>query len=141
MYRSNVLVCGGTGCTSSNSLTIVHKQAECLDEEVEPLEGLINASGTEDDDAIVGRNAQLSASLLLVLGMEKSSRYDIGNHLDGMLADESTTECSLPHPLTDSYEREWCSVVGLKLTLKNAPREIARVRSYQLRTGVTVFRI
>ena len=31
MYRSNVLVCGGTGCTSSNSLTIVHK----LKEEIE----------------------------------------------------------------------------------------------------------
>ena len=31
MYRSNVLVCGGTGCTSSNSLTIVHK----LQEEIE----------------------------------------------------------------------------------------------------------
>ena len=33
MYRSNVLVCGGTGCTSSNSLTIVHK----LQEEIERL--------------------------------------------------------------------------------------------------------
>ncbi len=33
MYRSNVLVCGGTGCTSSNSLTIVHK----LKEEIERL--------------------------------------------------------------------------------------------------------
>ena len=31
MYRSNVLVCGGTGCTSSNSLTIVNK----LKEEIE----------------------------------------------------------------------------------------------------------
>ena len=28
MYRSNVLVCGGTGCTSSNSLTIVEKLKE-----------------------------------------------------------------------------------------------------------------
>ncbi|MED9969184.1 MAG: NADH-quinone oxidoreductase subunit NuoF [Ruminococcus sp.] len=28
MYRSNVLVCGGTGCTSSNSLTIVNKLKE-----------------------------------------------------------------------------------------------------------------
>ena len=28
MYRSNVLVCGGTGCTSSNSLTIVNKLRE-----------------------------------------------------------------------------------------------------------------
>ena len=37
MYRSNVLVCGGTGCTSSNSLTIVHK----LQEEIERL-GLQN---------------------------------------------------------------------------------------------------
>ena len=31
MFRSNVLVCGGTGCTSSNSLTIVNK----LKEEIE----------------------------------------------------------------------------------------------------------
>ena len=30
MYRSNVLVCGGTGCTSSNSLKIV----EILKEEI-----------------------------------------------------------------------------------------------------------
>lgn len=28
MYRSNVLVCGGTGCTSSNSLEIVEKLKE-----------------------------------------------------------------------------------------------------------------
>ena len=32
MYRSNVLVCGGTGCTSSNSLTIVHKLQEEMGE-------------------------------------------------------------------------------------------------------------
>ena len=31
MYRSNVLVCGGTGCTSSNSLKIV----EVLKEELQ----------------------------------------------------------------------------------------------------------
>ena len=37
MYRSNVLVCGGTGCTSSNSLTIVNK----LKEEIE-RQGLSN---------------------------------------------------------------------------------------------------
>ena len=30
MYRSNVLVCGGTGCTSSNSLKIVDKLNEEL---------------------------------------------------------------------------------------------------------------
>ena len=39
MYRSNVLVCGGTGCTSSNSLKIVEKlkeelKAKGLDKEV-----------------------------------------------------------------------------------------------------------
>ncbi len=39
MYRSNVLVCGGTGCTSSNSLKIVDKlkeelKAKGLDKEV-----------------------------------------------------------------------------------------------------------
>ncbi len=39
MYRSNVLVCGGTGCTSSNSLQIVEKlkeelKAKGLDKEV-----------------------------------------------------------------------------------------------------------
>ena len=28
MYRSNVLVCGGTGCTSSNSLQIAEKLKE-----------------------------------------------------------------------------------------------------------------
>ena len=28
MYRSNVLVCGGTGCTSSDSLKIVEKLKE-----------------------------------------------------------------------------------------------------------------
>ena len=36
MYRSNVLVCGGTGCTSSNSLTIVNK----LKEEIEKVEDI-----------------------------------------------------------------------------------------------------
>ena len=30
MYRSNVLVCGGTGCTSSNSLQIAEKLKEEL---------------------------------------------------------------------------------------------------------------
>ena len=30
MYRSNVLVCGGTGCTSSNSLKIAEKLKEEL---------------------------------------------------------------------------------------------------------------
>ena len=28
MYRSHVLVCGGTGCTSSNSLKIIDKLEE-----------------------------------------------------------------------------------------------------------------
>ena len=28
MYRSNVLVCGGTGCTSSNSELIIEKLKE-----------------------------------------------------------------------------------------------------------------
>ena len=32
MFRSNVLVCGGTGCTSSNSEQIIEK----LQEEIKP---------------------------------------------------------------------------------------------------------
>ncbi len=32
MYRSNVLVCGGTGCTSSNSELIIQR----LKEEIKP---------------------------------------------------------------------------------------------------------
>ena len=41
-YRKQVLVCGGTGCTSSNSLTIM-----------EELEMLIRTSGMQDDIKIV----------------------------------------------------------------------------------------
>ena len=30
MFRSNVLVCGGTGCTSSNSEQIIERLKDCL---------------------------------------------------------------------------------------------------------------
>ena len=44
MYRSNILVCGGTGCTSSNSLKIV----EVLEEEIKKngLEKEVNVTTT-----------------------------------------------------------------------------------------------
>ena len=53
MFRSNVLVCGGTGCTSSNSEKIIEK----LHEE-------INAKGLEKEVNVVrtgcfGRSARL----------------------------------------------------------------------------------
>ena len=44
MYRSNVLVCGGTGCTSSNSLKIVEKLKEEL--KAKGLENEVNVITT-----------------------------------------------------------------------------------------------
>ena len=42
MYRSHVLVCGGTGCTSSNSAAII----EALEKEIE-------AKGLKDEVKVI----------------------------------------------------------------------------------------
>ena len=53
MYRSHVLVCGGTGCTSSNSTAII----EALEKEIADIESTLS------DPSIYSKDPSRAAAL------------------------------------------------------------------------------
>ena len=70
MYRSNVLVCGGTGCTSSNSELIIQRLKEEIKAQGARVLALDALSLAEQAGSVKAVNVVLIGAMAKTLGTE-----------------------------------------------------------------------